>query len=151
MDSVFFLQGFTGKGAKALLPKVNWVPFILNNLHMKFESAWSETVQSFIDMEPKVTLWPKINRVLLSSWRKEHPIDFGSQWNAHISWPLTVWTKINWVPPLIMSNLHMKFESDMLKIVAAFWGMNVSPAKSHKYVTMRDYQTKWSSMCRYAW
>ena len=32
-------------------------------------------------------------------------------------WPLTSWPKINRVPPLIIHNLHMKFESDWAKTV----------------------------------
>ena len=32
-------------------------------------------------------------------------------------WPLTPWPKINRVPPLIIHNLHMKFESDWAKTV----------------------------------
>ena len=34
-------------------------------------------------------------------------------------WPLTPWPKINRVPPLIMANVHVKFESDREKTVAA--------------------------------
>ena len=33
------------------------------------------------------------------------------------SWPLTPWSKINRVPPLIISNLHVKFESDWAKTI----------------------------------
>ena len=32
-------------------------------------------------------------------------------------WPLTPWPKINRVPPLIIHNLHVKFESDCSKTV----------------------------------
>ena len=32
-------------------------------------------------------------------------------------WPLTLWPKINRVPPLIIHNLHLKFESDREKTV----------------------------------
>ena len=34
-------------------------------------------------------------------------------------WPLTPWSKINRVPPLIIHNLHVKFESDWAKTVVA--------------------------------
>ena len=34
-------------------------------------------------------------------------------------WPLTPWPKINRVPPLIMGNVHVKFESDWAKTVVA--------------------------------
>ena len=37
-------------------------------------------------------------------------------------WPLTPWPKINRVPPLIMVNVHVKFESDWAKTVVAIVG-----------------------------
>ena len=32
-------------------------------------------------------------------------------------WPLTPWSKINWVPPLLIINLHVKFEKDSTQTV----------------------------------
>ena len=36
-----------------------------------------------------------------------------------LPWPWTPWPKINMVPPLIIHNLHLKFESDSAKTVVA--------------------------------
>ena len=78
-----------------------------------------------------LTLWPKINRSF--SPYHSQPICEGWKWfdkNCSLycvhkvlytecqSWslPLTPWPKINRVPPLIIHNLHVKFESDWAKI-----------------------------------
>ena len=42
-----------------------------------------------------------------------HPLAGGQSW----PWPLTSWPKINRVPPLIIHNLQVKFESDWAKTV----------------------------------
>ena len=76
-------------------------------------------------------LWPRYRKsigFLLSSWwmcmwslkvigqkLKSLLCPQGQSW----PWPLTPWPKINWIRPLIMVNVHVKFESDWAKTEVA--------------------------------
>ena len=51
-------------------------------------------------------------------------------------WPLTPWPKINRVPPLIMVNVHMKFESDWAKRCAF---SNYENTKNILYGTLDEH------------
>ena len=58
--------------------------------------------------------WCSFNYNVLTRQRKAWlPLAGGQSW----PWPLTLWPKINRVPPLIIHNLHVKFESDRAKTV----------------------------------
>ena len=63
--------------------------------------------------------WTSIPRTPVNSKTRQrkawHPHAGGQSW----FWPLTPWPTINRVPPLIMNNLHAKFESDQAKIVVS--------------------------------
>ena len=77
-------------------PKINRVPpLVIHNLHVKFEIDWAKTVVCIMST---------------GSYTQSATVD---SW----PWPLTPWTKINRVPPLIMVNVHVKFESDWPKTV----------------------------------
>ena len=124
-----------------LWPKISRVSLlIIHNLHMKIESDWAKTVVAIVPTRSytqsaavDLDLWPldpKSIGLLFSSFT-------AYMWSLKVigqkllslschqvkcdgwPWPLTLWPKINRVPPLIIHNLHVKFESDWAKTVVA--------------------------------
>ena len=127
-------------------------PLIIHNLHVKFESDWAKTIVCILStrsytQSAKVELdlwppWPNINRVPPLIIHSLH-VKF---WKFESDWAKTVvaivptrsytqsakvdldlWPpspKINRVPPLIIHNLHVKFESD--------WTKNFRRYRAHK-------------------
>ena len=124
--------------------QINRVPLlIIHNSHVKFESDWAKTVVRIVSTGSytqsatvDLDLWPhdpKSIGFLLSSYHGEcacavwkwlgkncsrycvHKVLYteGQSW----PWLLTTWPQINRVPPLIIHNLHVKFESDWAKTV----------------------------------
>ena len=98
--------------------------------------SYTQTAKVDLDLWPRD---PKSIGFLLSSWRmcmwslKVIGQKLCSRYRAHKvlytecqswpcqswPWPLTPWPKINRVSPLIMANVHVKFESDWAKTVVA--------------------------------
>ena len=73
-------------------PKINRVtPLIINNLHVKTQ-VWKR-----LDLNCSLYRVHKVLYIECQSW----------------PWPLTPWPKINGVPPLIIHNSHVKFESNL--------------------------------------
>ena len=113
----------------------------MHNLHVKFESDWTNTVVAIVSTRSKkqsakvdLDLWPRDLKFI--GFFLLHPqltcevwkwlVKNCSRYRAHKvlytecqswPWPLTPWPKINRVPPLIIHNLHVKFESDWAKTV----------------------------------
>ena len=54
-------------------------------------------------------------------------------------WPLTPWPKINRIPPLIIHNLHVKFESDWAKTVVA-----IVSTKSYTQSPHVKFESDWA-------
>ena len=120
-----------------LWPKINRVPpLIMVNVHVKFESDWAKTEVAIVSTRSKLTLTfdPMTqNQLGSSSHHGECACEvwkwLGKNWSRYCvhkvlytecqswPWPLTPWPKINRVPPLIINNLHVKFESDWAKTV----------------------------------
>ena len=121
-------------------PKINRVPpLIIHNLHVKFENDWAKTVVSIVSTRSYtqsaivVTFDPMTQNQYGSSshhsqltcevWKRL--VKNCSRYRVHKvkcdgwPWPLTPWPKINRVPPLIIHNLHVKFESDWAKTAVA--------------------------------
>ena len=110
---------------------------------MKFESDWTNTVVCIVPTRvytqcpnwphDPLTPWSKINRVPSSSHHEQLTCEvwkwLGKNCSLYLAinvlktkcqiwpWPLTPWPKMNRVPPLIMNNLHVKFDSDWAKTV----------------------------------
>ena len=72
---------------------------------------------SWLEQTGKGTYRPCIlqNKTITRQRKAWHPLAGGQIW----PWPMTQWPKINRGPPLIIHNLHAKFESDWAKIVVA--------------------------------
>ena len=125
-----------------LCPQINRVPpLIIHNLHVKFESDWTKAVVCIVSTRSytqsrkiDLDLWPRdpkwIGFLLSPSttymWSLKVIGKNNSIYRVHKvlytecqrwPWPLTPWLKINRVPPLIIHNLHVKFESNWTKIV----------------------------------
>ena len=118
-------------------------PLIIHNLHVKFESDWAKTVVAIVptrsftsSAKVDLELWPRnpksIGFLPSSSttymWSLRVIGQNCSRYCVHNvlytecqswPWPLTPWPKINRVPPLIIHNLQVKFESDWAKTVVA--------------------------------
>ena len=106
------------------------------NVHVKFESDWVKTEVAIVSTRSKLTLTfdpVTKNQLDSSSHHGECACEvwkwLGKNWSRYCvhkvlytecqswPWPLTPWPKINRVPPLIINNLHVKFESDWEKTV----------------------------------
>ena len=82
-------------------PKINRVPpLIINNLHVNHGECACE-VWKWLGKNWSRYCVHKVLYTECQSW----------------PWPLTPWPEINRVPPLIINNLHVKFESDWTKTV----------------------------------
>ena len=81
-------------------------------------------IQGASTKSTKVRYLSKIIQTVRPGWQDKfstrqrkawHPLARGQSW----PWPLTPWPIINRVPPLIIHNLHVKFESVWAKTVVA--------------------------------
>ena len=115
-----------------------------------------------------------IIRGILNSWarRSTKTTKIGSPQIKSISqytdcqscpWPLTMWPKNNRVPPLIIHNLHVKFESDWAKSVVCMVStrQSATDAPTHplrslgtwrhvfsEYLEIHEKYKTYSRMCR---
>ena len=144
VQKVFYTECQSWPWPLTLWPKINRVPsLIIHNLHVKFENDWAKTAVCIVStrsytQSAKVDfdLWPhdskSIGFLLSSSTTYMWSLKVIGQ-KLHLycvhkflytecqswPWPLTLWPKINRVPPLINHNLHVKFEIDWAKTVVA--------------------------------
>ena len=117
------------------------LPVIIQNLDVKFESDWTRTVVCIVakifnsqSADADLDLWshnPKLIGFFLSSsttymWSLKV---IGQNCGLYLAtrfsnkechswpWPMIAWQKRNMVPPFILLNLNLKFESYWTKIV----------------------------------
>ena len=133
-------------------PKINRVPpLIIHNLQVKSESDWAITVICIMSTKSytksanvDIDLWLRdLKSIWFLLWSsttcmwslKVIGLNICSRYCVHKVlytecqswlWPLIPWPKIKSVPPLIIHNLHVKFESAWSKTVVAIVSTRLS-------------------------